>query len=198
MKAHETLPIVPIERGAGAWLFDFDGPALPRRREFLVGQPVRPRQSADQRRARRPARPRSSTRCWRASPTGRWSSCRSGSRRWRRPGSGTRSTASDGASATEIALKMAFHYWRNRGRAGQDAVRQPRGQLPRGDAGRAGGDRRGDLPRHLCAAAAAQRAGSRAPTRAGPRRGRRRATSPSAPPRGSRRTSPRTTRRPRR
>ena len=27
--------------------------------------------------------------------------------------------ASDGASAIEIALKMSFHYWRNRGRAGQ-------------------------------------------------------------------------------
>ena len=27
--------------------------------------------------------------------------------------------ASDGASATEIALKMAFHYWRNSGRAGK-------------------------------------------------------------------------------
>ncbi|MEO8304550.1 MAG: aminotransferase class III-fold pyridoxal phosphate-dependent enzyme, partial [Betaproteobacteria bacterium] len=25
MKAHETLPIVPIARGAGAWLYDFDG-----------------------------------------------------------------------------------------------------------------------------------------------------------------------------
>jgi adenosylmethionine-8-amino-7-oxononanoate aminotransferase len=28
--------------------------------------------------------------------------------------------ASDGASATEIALKMAFHYWSNRGRRGKD------------------------------------------------------------------------------
>ena len=25
MKAHETLPLVPIARGAGAWLYDFDG-----------------------------------------------------------------------------------------------------------------------------------------------------------------------------
>src|SRR5690606_37164790 len=28
--------------------------------------------------------------------------------------------ASDGASATEIALKMSFHYWRNRGRTGKN------------------------------------------------------------------------------
>ena len=25
MKQHETLPLVPIARGAGAWLYDFDG-----------------------------------------------------------------------------------------------------------------------------------------------------------------------------
>ena len=25
MKVHETLPLVPIARGEGAWLFDFDG-----------------------------------------------------------------------------------------------------------------------------------------------------------------------------
>ena len=33
---------------------------------------------------------------------------------------------SDGASAVEIALKMSFHYWRNRGRAGENRLRQPR------------------------------------------------------------------------
>ena len=32
------------------------------------------------------------------------------------PGSGHAFYGSDGASAVEIALKMAFHYWRNRGR----------------------------------------------------------------------------------
>ena len=25
MKPHETLPLVPIARGEGAWLYDFDG-----------------------------------------------------------------------------------------------------------------------------------------------------------------------------
>ena len=25
MKEHETLPLVPIARGDGAWLYDFDG-----------------------------------------------------------------------------------------------------------------------------------------------------------------------------
>jgi adenosylmethionine-8-amino-7-oxononanoate aminotransferase len=31
MKMHETLPLVPIARGSGAWLYDFDG------RRFLDG-----------------------------------------------------------------------------------------------------------------------------------------------------------------
>ena len=91
-------------------------PPLPRRGELVVGQPVRPR-------AIRASTPRSraqldaldARRCSPASRTGRWSSCRSGWPHWRRAGLGHAFYGSDGASATEIALKMSFHYWRNRG-----------------------------------------------------------------------------------
>ena len=170
MKVHETLPLVPIARGAGAWLFDFDGAALPRCGELVVGQPVRARQSADQRRARRPARRRSSTRCSRGSRTGPWSSCRSGSRRWRRRAR-ARVLRSDGASATEIALKMAFHTWRNRGRAGKTRFVEPRRRLPRRDAGRAGGDRRrrssATPTRRCCSATTGSPSPDAAPCRAG-------------------------------
>ena len=58
MKVHETLPLVPIARGEGAWLYDFDGPPLSRRRELVVGQPLRPLRT----RASTPRCARSSTR----------------------------------------------------------------------------------------------------------------------------------------
>jgi len=50
MKDHETLPLIAIKRGEGAWLEDFDGKALPRRDQFLVGEPFRSRQPAHRRR----------------------------------------------------------------------------------------------------------------------------------------------------
>ena len=46
MKDHEALPPIPIRRGQGAWLEDYDGQALPRRHQLLVGESVRARQSA--------------------------------------------------------------------------------------------------------------------------------------------------------
>ena len=56
MKVHETLPLVPIARGDGAWLFDFDGrrylDAVSSWWVNLFGHA----QSAHQRRDRRPAR----------------------------------------------------------------------------------------------------------------------------------------------
>jgi hypothetical protein len=84
MKQHETTPLVPIARGRGAWLYDFDGPPLSRRGELVVGQPVRARAPAHQRGDRRPAR-RAAARDARrlhASPGGR--ARRSGCPRWRR------------------------------------------------------------------------------------------------------------------
>jgi len=114
MKAHETLPLVPIARGDGAWLHDFDGRryldavgswwvnlfghANPRinaavsrqlselEHVLLAGFTHRPVVELSERLA--------------ALAPGRL---------------GHAFYGSDGASATEIALKMAFHYWKNRG-----------------------------------------------------------------------------------
>jgi adenosylmethionine-8-amino-7-oxononanoate aminotransferase len=116
MKAHETLPLVPIARGDGAWVYDFDGRryldgvsswwvnlfghANPRinaalaeqlrelEHVLLAGFTHRPVVELSERLA--------------ALAPGRL---------------GHAFYGSDGASATEIALKMAFHYWKNRGQA---------------------------------------------------------------------------------
>ena len=115
MKQHETLPLVPIARANGAWLYDFDGRrcldaisswwvnlfghANPRigaalreqldelEHVLLAGFTHRPVVELSERLA--------------ALAPGRLGHVFYGS---------------DGASATEIALKMAFHHWRNRGR----------------------------------------------------------------------------------
>ncbi|MEO8508977.1 MAG: adenosylmethionine--8-amino-7-oxononanoate transaminase [Betaproteobacteria bacterium] len=114
MKQHETLPLVPIARAAGAWLHDFDGRryldavsswwvnlfghANPRINAalhdqldtldhvMLAGFTHRPVVLLSERLAA-------------AAPAGL----------------GHAFYGSDGASAAEIALKMSFHYWRNHG-----------------------------------------------------------------------------------
>jgi adenosylmethionine-8-amino-7-oxononanoate aminotransferase len=116
MKVHEALPIMPIARGEGAWLFDFEGRryldavsswwvnlfghANPRinaaiadqlgtlEHVLLAGFTHRPVVELSERLAA-------------LAP----------------PGLGHAFYGSDGASATEIALKMSFHAWANRGRA---------------------------------------------------------------------------------
>ena len=115
MKQHETLPLIPIERGKGCWLYDFDGNRYldavsswwvnlfghgnPRINAALIDQLERlehvilagfthePVVVLSERLSRLTG--------------GRLGHCFYGS---------------DGASATEIALKMSFHYWRNSGR----------------------------------------------------------------------------------
>ncbi len=112
MKHHETWPLVPIARGQGAWLIDFDGNryldavsswwtnlfghAHPRinaaigdqlqelEHVMLAGFTHRPVVELSERLAELTAL-------------------------------GHCFYASDGASAVEISLKMSFHYWRNRG-----------------------------------------------------------------------------------
>jgi len=114
MKIHETLPLVPIARGDGVWLYDFDGRRyldavsswwvnlfghanrrinaaiadqlgeLPH--VLLAGFTHAPVVALSERLAALAPR-----------------------------GLGHAFYGSDGASATEIALKMAFHYWTNRG-----------------------------------------------------------------------------------
>ena len=115
MKVHERLPLVPIARGEGAWLFDFDGRryfdgvsswwvnlfghANPRINAALVNQLATLEHAMLAGFTHRPV-VELSERLAALAPTGL----------------GHAFYGSDGASATEIALKMAFHYWRNRGR----------------------------------------------------------------------------------
>ena len=114
MKQHETLPLVPIARGAGAWLYDFDG------RRYLdavsswwvnlfghanarINTALREQLDALDHVMLAGFTHQSvvelSERLSALAPAGL----------------GHAFYGSDGASATEIALKMSFHYWRNRG-----------------------------------------------------------------------------------
>ena len=114
MKQHETLPLIPVARGAGCWLYDFDGRRYldaisswwvnlfghcnPRinaaladqlgklEHVLLAGFSHEPVVELSERLAR--------------AARGALGHC---------------FYASDGASAVEIALKMSFHYWRNTG-----------------------------------------------------------------------------------
>jgi adenosylmethionine-8-amino-7-oxononanoate aminotransferase len=116
MKQHETLPLIPIARGKGCWLHDFDGKryldaisswwvnlfghgnarinaALTDQlgkleHVILAGFTHEPVVALSERLARLTG--------------GALGHCFYGS---------------DGASATEIALKMSFHYWRNSGKS---------------------------------------------------------------------------------
>jgi adenosylmethionine---8-amino-7-oxononanoate aminotransferase len=114
MKVHETLPLVPIARGEGVWLYDFDGrrylDAVSSWWVNLFGH-GEPRIAAALRAqlteldhvllagfTHRPV-VELSERLAALAPAGL----------------GHAFYGSDGASATEIALKMSFHYWRNRG-----------------------------------------------------------------------------------
>ena len=115
MKLHETLPLVPIARGAGAWLFDFDGRryldavsswwvnlfghANPRIGAALTAQLCELEHVILAGFTHRGV-VELSERLAALAP----------------PGLGHAFYGSDGASAVEIALKMAFHYWKNAGR----------------------------------------------------------------------------------
>ena len=115
MKMHEALPLVPIARGEGAWLYDFDGHryldavsswwvnlfghANPRIRAAVAEQLSRLEHVLLAGFTHEPV-VLLSERLAALAPKGL----------------GHAFYGSDGASATEIALKMAFHYWKNRGR----------------------------------------------------------------------------------
>ena len=116
MKAHEGVPLVPIERGEGVWLYDFDGRRYldavgswwvnlfghcnARINAALTDQLGRLEHVMLAGFTHAPV-VELSERLARIAP-GRLGHCFFGS---------------DGASATEIALKMSFHYWRNCGRS---------------------------------------------------------------------------------
>ena len=115
MKAHERIPLVPIARGEGVWLYDFDGRRYldavgswwvnlfghcnARINAALTDQLGRLEHVILAGFTHAPVI-ELSERLSRIAP-GRLGHCFFGS---------------DGASATEIALKMSFHYWRNCGR----------------------------------------------------------------------------------
>ncbi len=112
MKRHETLPIVPIARGQGVWLYDFDG------RRYLDavsswwvnlfghGNPRINAALKDQLDTLEHVILAGFTH----EPVVRLSE-----RLGALTGLGHAFYGSDGASAIEIALKMSFHYWRNTG-----------------------------------------------------------------------------------
>src|SRR5262245_36515170 len=115
MKHHETLPLLPVARGEGCWLYDFEGRryldaisswwvnlfghANPRINAALVDQLGKLEHVLLAGCTHEPA-VELSERLSRAA-RGKLGHC---------------FYASDGASAVEIALKMSFHYWKNRGR----------------------------------------------------------------------------------
>ena len=115
MKQHETLPIVPIARAQGCWLYDCDGKryldavsswwvnlfghAEPRINAALVDQLQRLEHVMLAGFTHEPV----------VALSERLSALTGGAL-------GHCFYGSDGASATEIALKMSFHYWRNCGR----------------------------------------------------------------------------------
>jgi adenosylmethionine-8-amino-7-oxononanoate aminotransferase len=119
MKAHERFPLVPIARAKGAWLTDFDG------RRYLDGvsswwvnlfghaHPAINAALADQLARLEHVMLAGFTHAPAVELAERLAALAPGRL-------GHAFFASDGASATEIALKMAFHCWANRGRAGKD------------------------------------------------------------------------------
>ncbi|MFN3397138.1 MAG: adenosylmethionine--8-amino-7-oxononanoate transaminase [Sulfurimicrobium sp.] len=112
MKHFETLPLIPISRGEGVWLYDFDGKryldAISSWWVNLFGH-CNPRINAaikDQLDKLEHVILAGFTH----QPVIELSE-----RLSRLTGLGHCFYGSDGASATEIALKMSFHYWRNSG-----------------------------------------------------------------------------------
>jgi len=109
------LPLIPIARGSGAWLYDFDG------KRYLDGISswwtnlfghANPRINAalrEQLETLEHVMLAGFTHQPVVELSERLSALTAGSL-------GHAFYASDGASATEIALKMSFHYWRNNGR----------------------------------------------------------------------------------
>jgi adenosylmethionine-8-amino-7-oxononanoate aminotransferase len=110
MKSHETLPLVPIQRGEGVWLYDFDGKRYldavsswwvnlfghgnPHIKDAIKGQLDQLEHVILAGFTHEPV-------------------IQLSERLSALTGLGHSFYASDGASAVEIALKMSFHYWRN-------------------------------------------------------------------------------------
>jgi adenosylmethionine---8-amino-7-oxononanoate aminotransferase len=115
MKVHETLPLVPIARGEGAWLYDFDGrrylDAIGSWWVNLFGHANARINAAVS--AQLASLEHAMLAGFTHQPVVELSERLAA---LAPPGLGHAFYGSDGASATEIALKMSFHYWANRGR----------------------------------------------------------------------------------
>lgn len=113
MKSHETMPLVPIQRGQGVWLYDMNGKryldAVSSWWVNLFGhnQPQIKQAIREQLDALEHVILAGFTHEPVVNLSERLSAL---------TGLGHCFYASDGASATEIALKMSFHYWRNTGK----------------------------------------------------------------------------------
>jgi len=114
MKSHEIMPLVPIQRGQGVWLYDMNGKRyldavsswwvnLFGHNQPQIKQAIR--QQLD-------ALEHVILAGFTHEPVVNLSERLSAV-----TGLGHCFYASDGASATEIALKMSFHYWRNTGKS---------------------------------------------------------------------------------
>ena len=118
MKAHEHLPLVPVARASGVWLEDFEG----RRYVDAVsswwvnlfghGHPAINAALVEQLACLEHVMLAGFTHAPAIELAERLAA--------RAPGLGHAFFASDGASATEIALKMAFHHWANQGQPGKN------------------------------------------------------------------------------
>ncbi len=116
MKLHETLPLIPFSKGSGIWLHDFEGrrylDAISSWWVNLFGH-CNPKISSaisDQLEKLEHVILAGCTH----EPVVELSEKLSGL-----TGLGHAFYASDGASSVEIALKMSFHYWKNRGKPGK-------------------------------------------------------------------------------
>ena len=119
MKAHERFPMLPVARAEGPWLYDFDGrrylDAVSSWWVNLFGH-SHPHINAalrDQLNSLEHVMLAGATHAPAVELAERLARLAPGKL-------GHVFFASDGASATEIALKMAFHYWTHRGRRGKN------------------------------------------------------------------------------
>jgi adenosylmethionine-8-amino-7-oxononanoate aminotransferase len=116
MKQHETYPLIPIQRGDGVWLYDADGKkyldAVSSWWVNLFGH-NNPR-IKDAIKQQLDTLEHVMLAGFTHEPVVALSE-----KLARLTGLGHAFYGSDGASATEIALKMSFHYWRNTGKTGK-------------------------------------------------------------------------------
>src|SRR5258706_7339337 len=116
MKHHEQFPLVPVARGEGAWLIDYEGnrylDAVSSWWVNLFGH-ANPRINAALK-AQLDTLEHAMLAGFTHEPAIELSE-----RLGKLTGLGHAFYGSDGASAVEIALKMSFHYWRNIGKPGK-------------------------------------------------------------------------------